>query len=269
MRQLGLGAVAAALLIGQGHAQRPELIAPTELRVCADPSNLPYSNEKHEGFENKIAEIVGKDLGLPVAYVWFPQVVGFVRNTLGTRACDLVMGAVAGDAIMDTSNPYYHTGYMLVTRADDHLEARSLGDPALADKRFGNIAKTPPTDLLLKHGLMKNTHSYALTTDTRFHNPARDMLNDLADDKIDVALIWGPIVDYAITHDHMKLKAAFLEPEPGGPRLDYRIAMGVRSNEPEWRRRINQAITKHKPEIDAVLSDYGLETVDDGSPAKP
>ena len=269
MRQGALAVVLAVALAGQASAQRAELITPTELRVCADPHNLPFSNEKKEGFENRIAEIIGKDLGLPVTYVWFPQVIGFVRNTLAKRACDLVMGAVAGDGIMDTTNPYYHTGYMLVTRAVDGIDARSIGDPALADKRIGIIAATPPTDLLLRHHLLAHTQSYALAVDTRTRNPARDMLNDLAAGEIDVALVWGPIADYAITHDHLPLKAVFIEPEADAPRLDYRIAMGVRANEPEWRRRINQAISRHRKEIDAVLAEYGLETVDDGAPSKP
>lgn len=251
-------------------AQRAELVTPGELRVCADPSNLPFSNRNKEGFENKIAEIIGADLGVPVAYVWFPQTVGFVRNTLRARVCDLVMGAVTGDTLMETTNPYYHTGYMIVTRKADAIAARSVADPALADKRFGIVAATPPTDLLLKHHLLDHTTSYALAVDTRFENPAREMLQDLADGKIDVALVWGPIADYAIKHEHMKLHAAFLEAEPGAPRLDFRIAMGVRAGEPEWRRRINQAITKHRPEIASVLNDYGLETIDDGAAeAKP
>ena len=258
-----------ATLAGPASAQRAELITPTELRVCADPSNLPFSNDKQEGFENRVAEIIGKDLGLPVAYVWFPQVVGFVRNTLATRACDLVMGAVAGDGMMDTTTPYYHTGYMLVTRKADGIDATSIAAPALANKRFGIIAATPPTDLLLRHHLLAQTQSYALTVDTRSHNPARDMLNDLVAGTIDVALVWGPIADYAITHDHLPLRAAFIQPEPGAPRLDYRIAMGVRANEPTWRHRINQAISRNRNEIEAVLGQYGLESIDEGATSKP
>src|SRR4051794_29512829 len=157
-----------APLAGVARAQRVELIERSELRVCADPNNLPFSNEAREGFENRIAEIIGADLGVPVSYVWFPQVTGFVRNTLRARACDLVMGAVSGDPTTDTTNPYYHTGYMLVTRSADAIDARSVGDAALADKRFGIIAATPPTDLLLRHGLLDHTRSYALAVDTRF-----------------------------------------------------------------------------------------------------
>ena len=274
MRRPAVLLAAGPLAIGMAlavpaYAQRPELITPTELRVCADPHDLPFSNDKKEGFENKVAEIIGADLGLPVSYVWFPQTVGFVRNTLRARACDLVMGAVSGDSDMDTTNPYYHTGYMLVTRAADHIDARSVADPALADKKFGIIAATPPTDLLLRHKLLDHTTSYALHVDTRYDNPARTMLQDVVDGKIDVALAWGPIVDYAIKHDHLPLKAVFLEGEPDAPRLDYRIAMGVRANEPEWRRRINQAIRHHRKEIDAVLADYAIETIDEGAAVKP
>ncbi len=261
-----LGASLLVSLPAQG--QRAELISRTELRVCADPHNLPFSNEAREGFENRIAEIIGADLALPVSYVWFPQVTGFVRNTLRARECDLVMGTVSGDGIMDNTNPYYHTGYMIVTRTADGITTRSVGDPALANKKFGVIAATPPTDLLLRHDLMNQVRAYSLRVDTRVSNPPRAMLQDLVDGVIDVALVWGPPAGYAIKREHLPLTAAFIEPEPDAPRLDYRIAMGVRANEPEWRRRINQAIGKHKTEIAAVLADYGIPMLDEqGQPA--
>ena len=263
-------ALAAALLAGPAAAQRAELVNRTELRVCADPRNLPFSNEAKEGFENRIAAIIGADLELPVSYVWFPQVTGFVRNTLRARECDLVMGAVSGDGIMDSTNPYYHTGYMLVTRTADDIGATSVGDPALRDLRFGVIAATPPTDLLVRHDLMGHVRAYSLRVDTRVSNPPREMLQDLVDGKIDVALVWGPVAGYAIKQDHLPLTARFIEPEPGAPRLDYRIAMGVRAGEPEWRRRINQAIGRHGPEIAAVLAEYGVPQLDaQGRPATP
>lgn len=257
-----------AVLAGpSANAQRAEMISRSELRVCADPHNLPFSNEAREGFENKVAEIVGADLQLPVSYVWFPQVTGFVRNTLRARECDLVMGAVSGDGVMDSTNPYYHTGYMLVTRTADGISARSVGDPALADKKFGVIAATPPTDLLLRHNLMPQVRAYSLRVDTRISNPPQAMLQDLVNGVIDVALIWGPPAGFAITREHLPLTAVFIEPEPNAPRLDYRIAMGVRANEPEWRRRINQAIGKHKAEIATVLASYGVPMMgDQGQP---
>ena len=186
-----------------------------------------------------------------------------MRNTLRARTCDLVMGTVAGDAVMDTTNAYYHTGYMIVTRTADHITATSLGDPALAQLRIGLVAATPPTDLALKHGLMTHVRAYSLAVDTRLSNPARAMLQDVVDGNIDVALVWGPVAGYAIQHDHLPLTAAFLASEPGAPRLDYRIGMGVRANEPEWRRRINQAIRKQEPAIASVLAEYGIPMLDE------
>ena len=255
---------------GSAVAQRAEIVSRTELSVCADPHDLPFSNHQKQGFENKIADLIGTDLQLPVSYVWFPQVVGFVRNTLRARECDLVMGAVTGDSIMETTNSYYHTGYMIVTRAADHIEATSIGDPVLADKKIGLIAATPPTDLLLRHGLLPHVKSYALMVDTRNSSPSGDMIRDLIDGTIDVGLLWGPLVGYALKHDHLPLKVAFILPEPDSPRLDFRIDMGVRANEPEWRRRINQAIARQQPAINRVLADYGVPLLNEqNQPVEP
>ena len=178
------------------------------------------------------------------------------------------MGAVTGDGVMDSTNPYYHTGYMIVTRTADAISAKSVGDPALANKKFGIIAATPPTDLLLRHKLMDQTRFYPLLVDTRISNPAHEVLEHVADGTIDVALVWGPTAGYVIKRERLPLTAAFIEPEPNAPRLDYRIAMGVRANEPEWRRRINQAIGRHKAEISTVLADFGVPLMDEqGRPA--
>lgn len=244
-------------------AQRADLVIRDELRVCADPANLPFSNQKREGFENRIAQILADDLGLPLAYVWFPQVIGFVRNTLNARQCDLVMGTVSSDSIVETTGPYYHTGYMIVTRASDPPPPASLGDPAMAGKRIGIVAATPPTALLLKHDLMRQVEAYALAVDTRQGVPARQMLQDLVDGRLDVALVWGPVAGYAIAHEGLPLRAELLQAEPDTPRLDYRISMGVRANEPEWRRRIQQAVQRHQPEITAVLREYGVPLLDE------
>ena len=258
-----------AVLASPALAQRAELVPATELRVCADPHHLPFSDQDKQGFENRIAEIIGRDLGMKVNYFWFPQTAGFVRNTLRARSCDLVMGTVSGDTDMETTSPYYHTGWMLVTRTVDGIVADAIGDPALSDKRFGLIAATPPTDLLLRHKLLDHTTSYPLMVDTRVSNPSRDMLRDLVDGKIDVALLAGPIAAYEIKQGSLPLRAVRLQSEPGAPRLDYRIAMGVRASEPEWRRRINQAIGRHRPEIAEVLAQFGLDAADDGAAPRP
>lgn len=260
-----LAAAAAALACSAALAQSPtgDLVPRSELRVCGDPSNLPFSNEKGEGFENKIAELFGKDMGLPVHYVWFPQIIGFVRNTLNAGRCDLVMGTVAGDELMQTTTPYYYTSYMLVFRADRKIDGENLADPALKSLHIGVISGTPPSDLLVRYGLMANAHPYELTVDTRIEQPAHQMIEDIADGKIDAGMLWGPIAGYYIHRDKLPLTMVRLKSEPGMPRLDYHIAMGVRHNEPDWRRRINAEIQKEKDQIAAILRDYGVPLLDE------
>ena len=252
------------------HAALAQEASPrSELRVCADPNNLPFSNEKGDGFENKIAELLGRDMSLPVKYFWFPQIIGFVRNGLQAGRCDLVMGTVAGDEIMQTTTPYYFTSYMLVFRADKKLPA-DLDDPALKQIHIGIISGTPPSDLLVRHALMANARPYALTVDTRYESPAHQMLVDIASGAIDAGMVWGPFAGYYIKQDKLPLAMVKLNEEPGAPRLAYHIAMGVRGTEPDWRRRINGVIRSHQDEITAVLRDFGVPLLDEqGAPVKP
>lgn len=244
--------------VGPLGAQTSELVDRSELRVCADPNNLPYSDEKKEGFENKIAELIGAELDLKVDYVWFPQVIGFVRNTLRAHLCDLVVGTVAGDEIMQTTNPYYFTTYVMFYRSDKGFDFAGPHDPRLASLRLGVVAGTPPADLLARYDLMARTKPYALTVDTRAASPTHEMVQDTVDGTIDVGFLWGPIAGYYRKHDTLPLTLIPVKSEPGAARMDYHIAMGVRANEPEWRRRINAAILKRQPEITAILRDYGV-----------
>jgi len=241
----------------------PTLASETEFRVCADPSNLPFSNQAGEGFENKLAEMFAGYVKKPLTYAWFPQIVGFYRNTLFAHQCDVVMGTVSGGEMVDTTNPYYHTAYVIVTRDDDHITATNLGDPVFADKKIGVVAATPPTDLLAKHHLLAHVTPYHLTVDTRIEAPAKTMLHDLVDKKIDVALVWGPFAGYYIHREHLPLHMDFLESEPDGPRLDYRIAMGVRPADVAFRRTLNALIRAHQDEINALLLSYGIPLLDE------
>jgi quinoprotein dehydrogenase-associated probable ABC transporter substrate-binding protein len=252
--------VGAALLLGGelASAQTGELANRTALKVCADPNNLPFSDEKKEGFENKIADLIGAELGLNVDYTWFPQVVGFVRNTLRAHLCDLVMGTVAGDDVMQTTNPYYFTTYVMFYRSDKGWSFSGPQDPALAGLRLGVVGATPPADLLVRHDLMSHAKPYALSVDTRAQSPTHDMIKDVVEGTIDVGFLWGPIAGYYKKHDGLPLTLVPLKDEPGAPRMEYHIAMGVRANEPEWRRRINAAIGKRQGEITDILRDYGV-----------
>ena len=193
------------LLGGPAGAQTSDTVDRSELKVCADPNNLPYSDEKKEGFENKIAELMGGELGLKVDYAWFPQVIGFVRNTLRARLCDLVMGTVAGDEIMQTTNPYYFTTYVMFYRSDKALAIEGAQDARLTGLRLGVVAGTPPADLLVRHELMSHTKPYALTVDTRAESPTHQMVQDVIDGTIDVGFLWGPIAGYYRKHDNLPL----------------------------------------------------------------
>jgi quinoprotein dehydrogenase-associated probable ABC transporter substrate-binding protein len=242
----------------QAAAQTADIADRSALKVCADPNDLPYSNSKKEGFENKIAEVIGAALHLKVDYVWFPQVIGFVRNTLQAYRCDLVVGTVAGDELMQTTNPYYFTTYVMLYRSDKGLSFSGLEDPRLAKLRLGVVSATPPSDLLVRHDLMANAKPYQLVVDTRVESPTHQMVEDVADGTIDVGFLWGPIAGYYKKHDKLPLTLVPLADEPGAARMRYHIAMGVRINEPEWRRRINVAIVKEQPQITAILRDYGV-----------
>jgi quinoprotein dehydrogenase-associated probable ABC transporter substrate-binding protein len=241
-----------------GAAQTADIATRTALKVCADPNDLPFSNEKQKGFENKVAELIAAALGVKVEYTWFPQIVGFVHNTLQAYRCDLVMGTVAGDEIMTTTNPYYFTTYVMVYRADKGLAIEDLRDPRTASLRFGVVSATPPSDLLVRHDLMAHAKPYPLMIDTRAESPTHQMILDLMSGVIDIGFLWGPIAGYYKKHDRLPLRLVPLNDEPGAPRMKYHIAMGVRANEPEWRRRINAVILQQQAQITAVLRDFGV-----------
>lgn len=254
---------AAAALPAAAQDELLDLVSHTRLRVCADPTGLPYSNDKGQGYENKIADIFAADLHEPVHYTWFPRSAGFVRRTLLAHRCDVVMTTVAGGSEMETTNPYYRSAYVIVTRDSEHVAATSLADPVFADERFGVLAGSPPTDLLERHGLMAHTTPYMLLVDTRYEDPARQMLGDLAAKKIDVALLWGPIAGYLIAAEHLPLRMVLLQSEPNGPRLDYRIGMGVRPGDTTWRRTLNRLIGQNQAAITRILLDFHIPLLDE------
>jgi quinoprotein dehydrogenase-associated probable ABC transporter substrate-binding protein len=259
LRRVAAAALVLALSAAVGAAAPPA--ERTALRVCADPHNLPFSDQKGEGFENRIAALVGRDLSLPVEYFWFPQVIGFVRVGLKGGHCDLVIGTVAGDDLMQTTTPYYRTGYMLVFRRD-HPVSANLDDPSLKGLHIGVVSGTPPSDLLVRHGLMAHARPYHLTVDTRVENPAHQLLLDVASGTLDAGMVWGPFAGYYITHDKLPLVTVQLHQEPNLPPLTYRIAMGTRYGEPEWHRRIEEVLARRHDAIVAILRDYGVPLLD-------
>ncbi len=193
-----------------------ELVDPDALRVCADPRNLPFSDEKGDGFENKIAALLGQKLGKPVTYAYFPQVIGFVRNTLNAFRCDVVMGVAVGDDLVQTTSPYYHTTYALVVKKGSSLEGvTNLADPRLKGKRIGVVAGTPPATVMVHDDLMDRAKPYPLTVDTRYDAPANDMVNDIMSGEVDAGVLWGPIAGYWATHQHLPLAVTPLAQRAG------------------------------------------------------
>ena len=264
MIKLSAGIAIGAMLATQAHAQTaPDLVSQTELRVCADPHNLPFSNQQGEGYENKIAEFVAHELKLTISYTWFPDSQGFVRGTLMKHRCDVVMGTVSGVEDMSTTDSYYHTGYMMVTRTADNITTDRVGDWHIAGRRFGLIAATPPTNLIVEHNLMDQTSIYQLMVDTRIDQPAHAMVDDIAGGRVDVGLLWGPIAGFYAKRDKLPLRLTFLSPENSKVRLDFHIAMGVRPADVAFRRRLNEVIARDRPQITQILRDYGVPLLDE------
>jgi len=259
LRAIAIAAgVLLALVTGSAaHADdHPEAVDRSALRVCADPANLPFSNDKGEGFENKIAELLAAKLGVPLKYTWYPNTVGFLRNTLRVRRCDIVMGTVTGAEMVQTTNPYYRSAYVMVTRTEDNITADKIEDPQLKSLKIGLTAGAPPADIAAKNGLAPNIKPYDLYVDTRVQSPGKDMINDLLDKQIDVALLWGPIAGFYAAQHGDQLKVTPLLNEPKSTRMEFYITMAVRPGENKWKNDINALIRANKDEIDKILRDY-------------
>jgi quinoprotein dehydrogenase-associated probable ABC transporter substrate-binding protein len=260
LRAIGIaaGSLLAALALVQSASgdDHPEAVDRSAFRVCSDPSNLPFSNDKGEGFENKIAELLAAKLGVPLKYTWYPNSIGFLRNTLRVRRCDIVMGIVTGADLVQNTNPYYRSAYVMVTRKADNITADTIEDPALRNLKIGLTAGAPPADMVAKAGLAANVKPYDLYVDTRHQSPGKDMINDLANKEIDVALLWGPIAGYYAAQHGDELKVTPLLNEPKSTRMEFYITMGVRPGENKWKNDINNLVRANKDEIDKILQDY-------------
>jgi quinoprotein dehydrogenase-associated probable ABC transporter substrate-binding protein len=253
---------------GIGRAQDAEgsieLVDPHVFRACADPRNLPFSNEAGDGFENKIAELFARKLGKSVDYTFYPGATGFVRNTLNAHRCDVVLGVAQGDDIVQPTSPYYRTSYVIAYHQDGPLKGLdSLSDPRLKTAKIGIVAGTPPATLLAEDGLLDRIKSYALVVDTRFDSPAHEMMDDLERGEIDVALLWGPIAGYYATKAKTPTTVVPLVKEQGGPPMVYRIVMGVRRSDQNWKRALDKLISENQDEIQAILRSYGVPLLDE------
>jgi quinoprotein dehydrogenase-associated probable ABC transporter substrate-binding protein len=261
---VALQPVAARAQANNGEAGSLELVDPNVFRACGDPRNLPFSNDKGEGFENKLAELFAAKLGKKLSYTYFPQATGFVRMTLGSFRCDIIMGFPQGDDQAQVTVPYYRTTYALVFKRGSGLEdVTAIGDPKLKDKRIGIVAKTPPSTNMAINGLLGHAKSYPLFIDTRADSSAQAMMDDLAKGEIDCGILWGPMAGYYASQANPPLVVVPLTKETTGPQMTYRIGMAVRAADQEWKRTLNRLIMENQPEINKLLISYNIPILDE------
>jgi mxaJ protein len=246
------------------------------LRVCSDPNNLPFSNARREGFENRIAAILARDFGGTVDYTWWAQRRGFFRNTLKTGRCDVVMGIPAtGFEMAQATRPYYRSSYFWISRKGSHREIGSFDDPRLKDLRIGvqlvgdDYTNTPPAHALMRRGLVSNIIGFTLYGDYSQPNPPARIVEAVAAGKVDVALVWGPLAGYFAARSRVPLSLKLAEPPldlPGFPFV-YDIALGVRRKDTPLRERLDAALARHHREIDRILDAYSIPRLKPGSDA--
>jgi mxaJ protein len=261
---LGLG-LALILPVSTPAAEHPAP-SPRVLRVAADPNNLPFSNEAKEGFENKIAELLARDLDAELQYVWHAQRRGFFRETLKSGDADVVMGVPTDMEMALTTQPYYRSTYVFATRQKGELHIASLDDPILHEVKVGvqlvgnDGVDTPPAHALAKRDIINNVVGFTLYGDYRQDSPPARIVDAVANGKVDVAVVWGPLAGYFAKREPVPLSLVPVSPAFDGPalRFVFDISMGVRRKDRALRETLNEFITHRRPEIDALLDQYGV-----------
>lgn len=255
------GALLAALLLLVAAAPPPRV-----LRVCADPNNLPFSNRRREGFENRIAELVARELHASLRYAWWPQRRGFVRNTLGADRCDLVMGMPASDAQVLTTRPYYTSTYVFLARRSAGPRICSLDDPRLRRLRIGlhfigdDYHNTPPAAALARRGIVRNLVGYSIYGDYSRPNPPARLVDAVALGEVDVAIVWGPFAGYFGPRARVPLVSTPVTPPTDGPAAPFvfAIAAAVRRGDTALRAEVDRALVAKRGEVREILARYGV-----------
>jgi quinoprotein dehydrogenase-associated probable ABC transporter substrate-binding protein len=270
-----LATFASALLapFAQGQQQSPQQVASSSvLKVCADPNNLPQSDEAGAGYENKLAEALAKDLGRKVEYTFFPQRTGFVRQTLRAQddktrefKCDVIMGVPKGYELTATTQPYMRSVYAIVMPVREDLRKLASAEDILAlppeklsKLRFGIFARSPATDWLLKNGLIGQAHMYAAQSGDPSEHPANIIERDLDAGNIDLAIVWGPVAGFLAARHQGGAKPWLSVPFKPSPdvKFDYEMAMGVRQGDKEWKDTLDKWISTHQDDIRAILASH-------------
>jgi mxaJ protein len=237
------------------------------LRVCADPNNLPFSNERLEGLENRLAELLARELKATVQYTWWAQRRGFIRNTLKAGLCDVVLGVPAELDMALTTRPYYRSTYVFVSRKDRGLKLRSLEDPALRTLKVGvhlvgdDMSNTPPAHALARRGIVNNVAGYTLYGDYSKESPPSELIAAVRRGEVDVAIVWGPLAGYFAQRPGPALELVPVEPQRDpatGLPFTFDISMGVRKGDQPLKQELEAVLTRRQHEVDALLTEYGV-----------
>jgi mxaJ protein len=261
---LTVAATTVAALMAGCSAPSPAPHALTPLRVCADPNNLPFSNERLEGFENRLADLIATDLGTTVEYTWWAQRRGFLRNTLNAGLCDLVMGLPTSVELAQVTRPYYRSTYVFVTRRDRGMQFASFDDPLLRRVRIGvpligdDGANAPPAHALSRRGIIRNVVGYSVFGDYTTASPPSRLIDAVAAGDVDVAMAWGPLAGYFAARQDVPLDIVPVAPEIDMPFLPqvFDISMAVRRGDVDLLARLEDALERRRGDIDALLAEY-------------
>jgi len=237
--------------------------AATVLRVCADPNNLPFSNQRGEGFENVLARLLARELGRDLEYTWWPQRRGFIRQTLKAERCDLVMGVPANFEMVEPTAPYYRSGYVFVTRTDRKLNLHSLDDPRLHALAIGlhaigdDYANVPPAQALASRGIVTNIHGYSIYGDYSRPNPPRSLIDAVARGEVDVAIAWGPLAGYFAAREPVPLTVTpVIDKDEHDPAMQFDISAGVRRGDAALKTAVEGVFSARRSEVDDVLRNF-------------
>jgi quinoprotein dehydrogenase-associated probable ABC transporter substrate-binding protein len=259
-------AIKAFALLAAALAVSVHAAAPPVLRICADPNNMPYSNEREQGFENELARMIAKDLGMVPSYTWLPQRSAFFDKTLEAGACDVVLGVPSGMANMRTTHPYYRSGYVFVSRASRKLDIHSLDDPRLHEIEIGvhllgdGESDLPPVQALARRGIIRNLVGYNIFGNLEESNPASGLIKAVARGEVDLAVAWGPIAGYFARQSDVPLRLTLIDADPSNPSLPFGfdIAIGVQSRNRELQMRLDTELDRRKSEINQLLARFGV-----------
>jgi mxaJ protein len=266
----GLLAVAIFLLAVYGWCDEPGS-SRKDFRVCADPNNLPFSNQQQQGFENKIAGLFARELGSQVTYTWWPQRRGFIRNTLNAGVCDIVMGVPSSYDPVLTTQPYYRSTYVFVYPKKVGYQIASLDDPILRQLRIGvhligdDYANSPPAHALSVKGIVNNVVGYSVFGDYAEDSPPGKLIKAVASGEVDMAIVWGPIAGYFAQKQEVPLALVPVPSSAGSPSLPfvYDISMGVRREDKDLRAKLDEVLKRKASEVRKILEEYGVPLVQD------